>query len=77
MGLDVQDIEEIVRDWAWDMYDTTDKSKAQKNPHDGLDMTVSWKNVRFEHGEPEFTEKEQTPQPKSQVQLTSDLNPFY
>ena len=70
MSSDVQDIEDIVRAWAWEMYDVTKSKEQSKIPRDCLDMTISWKKVRFEHGEPEYTEKDKPPVPKSQVCIT-------
>ena len=64
---EVVDLGDIVNQWAKMMFDIT-KTKEQSRIHrDNLQFTTSWKRVKFTHSEPDYTEKQQPPQPKSQV----------
>ena len=64
---DSPNVEEIIKRWALDMFDVTKSKEQAKISKDSLMMTVDWKNVRFRHHPPEYTDVAQPPSPKAQV----------
>ncbi len=60
------DLEDLVKKWAWQMFDITKTKEQSKIPRDCLMMTISWKKVRFVHTKPEYDETQKPASPKSQ-----------
>ena len=61
------DIEELVKKWAWQMFDITKSKEQGKIPRESLDMTINWKRVRIVHDEPAYDGSQKPQTPKSQV----------
>lgn len=61
------DINEIVKQWALQMFKITKNKEQSKISPDDLMFTVSWKKVKIVHKEPEYQDVNKPPEPKSNV----------
>lgn len=65
---EIFDLEEIVRNWAMQMFDLTKTRDQAKIPKEHLQFTISWKRVKFVHKEPEYPETPKSSSiPKAQI----------
>ena len=64
---EIPDVEAIVKRWALEMFEYTKSKEQAKIPKDSLIYSVDWKNVKFKHHTPEYTDAEKPPAPKAQV----------
>lgn len=64
---EVVDLGSIVTQWAKTMFDITKNKEQAKIHRDHLQFTINWNRVKFTHSDPDYTDKQRTPEPKSQV----------
>ena len=65
--MDSTDLDDIVAAWAWEMFDRTKSKEQSKFPRDSLEMHISWKKVRFIHGEPDYQDIQKPGTPKGKI----------
>ena len=66
-AMDVVDVEGVIMDYMWKMYDMTKSKDQGKIPREHLDLKLNWRRVKFVHDEPEYVEVDRPPVPKCQV----------
>ncbi|ELU17582.1 hypothetical protein CAPTEDRAFT_225999 [Capitella teleta] len=64
---EVVDLQAIVTQWSKTMFDITKTKEQAKINRDHLQFHINWKRVKFTHSDPDYTDKQQAPEPKSQV----------
>lgn len=64
---EITDIGEIVLLYAKDIFDRTKDKEQKKIPEEALSYNINWKNVRFIHEEPKYTDSLRPQHPKAQV----------
>lgn len=64
-------LDDIIEEWAMDMFKVTANKKQAKIPKDCLAKTISYKRVRFEHVEPKYEDERRVSKPMSQVLFKS------
>ncbi|XP_064628684.1 uncharacterized protein LOC135488143 isoform X2 [Lineus longissimus] len=64
-------LDDIIEEWAMDMFKRTANKKQQKIPKDCLMKTISYKRVKFDHVEPKYEDERRVAKPMSQVLFKS------
>lgn len=44
------DLEDYIKDWAWQMFDAVKTKDESKMPRDQLELIINWSRVKFQHG---------------------------
>jgi hypothetical protein len=68
---DLVSLDDVIEDWAMDMFKVTANKKQAKIPKDALEKTISYKRVRFDHDGPNYEDERKVAKPMSQVLFKS------
>lgn len=66
-------LDEMVEDWAHEMFKATATKDQAKIAKDALSLTLNWKRAKFYHDEPVFNDQHSASKPNSQVLFKSDF----
>ncbi|XP_067939145.1 uncharacterized protein [Watersipora subatra] len=67
----ILDLDDYITEWAWKMFDAVKTKDEAKISKDQLQLQINWGRVRFQHGEPEYSDKQIPVEPKGQVIFTT------